>query len=198
MKPRLYNTQRCPYARRTRMVLYEKGIDFDVHEVDLSNKSEEFLSVSPYGKVPVLAVNGISLYESNVVNEYLDEVHQTPRLMPENPEQRALARSWMAFADDYFFPFIFRVRMGSQRGFSEEQIQEAKEKLQDSLSRLEHQLEDKDYLIGDYTLADIAHAGNFHRLRELAERGDVPLQKYPNVVAWMERLEDRKSYEAAV
>ena len=59
---------------RTRMVLHEKGIDFEVHEVDLGNKSEEFLSVSPYGKVPVLSVNGTSLYESNIVNEYLDEV----------------------------------------------------------------------------------------------------------------------------
>jgi len=180
------------------MVLHEKGIDFDVHEVDLSNKSKEFLSVSPYGKVPVLAVNGVSLYESNVVNEYLNEVFETPRLLPENPEQRALARSWMAFADDYFFPFIFRIRMGSQRGFSEEQIQEAKEKLQDALSRLERQLEDKDYLIGEYTLADIAHAGNFHRLRELEGRGEVSLGEYSNVAAWMERLEGRESYEAAV
>jgi glutathione S-transferase len=198
MKPRLYNTQRCPYARRTRIVLHEKGIDFDVYEVDLSNKSEEFLNVSPYGKVPVLAVNGISLYESNVVNEYLDEVHETPRLLPENPEQRALARSWMAFADDYFFPAVFRKRMSSRRGFAEEQIQEAREKLQDALSRLERQLEGKEYLMGEYTLADIAHAGNFQRLRELAERGDAPLQKYPNVVAWMERLEGRESYEAAL
>ncbi len=197
MKPRLYNTQRCPYARRTRIVLHEKGINFDVHEVDLSNKSEEFLSVSPYGKVPVLAANGLSLYESNVVNEYLDEIHETPRLMPRNPEARALARSWMAFADDYFFPFVFRARMGSQRGFSEEQVKEARVKLQDSLSRLERQLEDRDYLVGEYTLADIAHAGNFHRLQELAERGDVPLQSYPNVVAWMELVESRESYKAS-
>ena len=78
------------------MVLHEKGIDFDVHEVDLSNKSEEFLSFSPYGKVPVLAVNGTSLYESNIVNEYLDEVYGSPRLMPKSPEGRALARSWTA------------------------------------------------------------------------------------------------------
>ena len=197
MRPKLYNTQRCPYARRTRIVLHEKGIDFDVHEVDLSNKSEEFLRVSPYGKVPVVTINGISLYESNVVNEYLDEVHEIPRLMPANPEQRALARSWMAFADDYFFPFVFRIRMGAQRGFSEEQIQEAKEKLQDALSRLERQLEGREYLMGEYTLADIAHAGNFHRLREVAERGDVPLQKYPNVTAWMERVESRESYKAS-
>ena len=72
---------------RTRMVLHEKGIDFEVHEVDLSNKSEEFLSVSPYGKVPVLRVNGTSLYESNIVNEYLEEVYDSPRLMPEDPEE---------------------------------------------------------------------------------------------------------------
>ena len=130
---------------RTRMVLHEKGIDFDVHEVDLSNKDEEFLSVSPYGKVPVLVVNGISLYESNIVNEYMDEVSESPRLMPENPEGRALARSWMAFADDYFFPSAFRVRVGPQRGLSEGQIREAKEKLGDALSRLERRLEGRQY-----------------------------------------------------
>ena len=197
MTVKLYNTQMCPYARRTRIVLYEKGIDFEVHEVDLGNKSEEFLSISPYGKVPVLSVDGTSLYESNIVNEYLDEVHEAPRLMPESPEERALTRSWMCFADDYFFPFVFRIRMGAQRGFSEGQIQEAREKLQDALSRLERRLEGREYLMGEYTLADIAHAGNFHRLRELGERGEVALQRYPNVTAWMERVESRESYMAS-
>jgi glutathione S-transferase len=180
------------------MVLHEKGIDFEVHEVDLSDKSEEFLSVSPYGKVPVLRVNGTSLYESNIVNEYLDEVYDSPRLMPENPELRASVRSWMAFADDYFFPSVYRVRMGPQRGYSEELIQEARERLDDALSRLEHQLENREYLVGEYTLADIAHAGNFHRLRNLAESGDLPLRKYPNVMAWMERVEARQSYKSSV
>jgi glutathione S-transferase len=180
------------------MVLHEKGINFEVHEVDLSNKSEEFLSVSPYGKVPVLRVNGTSLYESNVVNEYLDEVYDSPKLMPQNPEERALVRSWMAFADDYFFPSVYRVRMGLQRGYSEDEIQGAKEKLYDALSRVEHQLEGREHLVGAYTLADIAHAGNFHRLRELAESGEVPLHKYPNVMAWIERVEKQESYEASV
>ena len=180
------------------MVLHEKGVDFEVNEVDLSNKSEEFLNVSPYGKVPVLRVNGTSLYESNIVNEYLDEVYDSPRLMPEDPEQRASARSWMAFADDYFFPSIFTVRMGPQRGFSEEQLREAKEKLYDALSRLEHQLESGEYLVGEYTLADIAHAGNFHRLGVLAKSGEVSLEKYPKVMVWIERVESRESYEASV
>jgi len=180
------------------MVLHEKGTDFEVHEVDLGNKSEEFLSVSPYGKVPVLRVNGISLYESNVVNEYLDEVYTSPRLMPDNPEGRASVRSWMAFADDYFFSSVSGVRMGPRRGYSEEQIREAREKLDDALSRLERQLEGRQYLVGEYTLADIAHAGTFHRLRGLAESGDVPLNKYPNVTAWMDRVESRESYSASV
>ena len=116
VKVKLYNTQQCPYALRTRMVLHEKGIGFEVQEVDLSNKSEEFLSVSPYGKVPVLRVNGTSLYESNIVNEYLEEVYDSPRLMPEKPEERALVRSWMAFADDYFFSSVYRVRKPSGSG----------------------------------------------------------------------------------
>lgn len=179
------------------MVLHEKRIDFEIYEVDLRNKSEEFLSVSPYGKVPVLFVNGVSLYESNVINEYLDEVYGVPRLMPNNPEQRALARSWVAFADEYFFPAIFMTRIGSQRGFSEEQIQEATEKLGEALWRLEYQLEDKQYLVGEYTLADIAHAGNFHRLWELAERGDVSLGSHPNLRAWVEQVESRESYKAS-
>ncbi len=180
------------------MVLHEKGIDFEVHEVDLSNKSEEFLSVSPYGKVPVLSVNGTSLYESNVVNEYLDEVYDSPKLMPQNPEERALVRSWMVFADAYFFASVYRVRMGLQRGYSEDEIQGAKEKLYDALSRLEHQLEGGEYLVGEYTLADIAHAGNFHRLGVLAKSGEVSLEKYPNVMVWIERVESRESYEASV
>src|SRR4028119_1674401 len=111
------------------MVLHEKGIDFEVYEVDLSNKSEEFLNVSPYGKVPVLRVNGTSLYESNIVNEYLDEVYESPKLMPEDPEERASVRSWMSFADDYFFPSIYRVRTGVQRGELEDASQEAQAKV---------------------------------------------------------------------
>jgi glutathione S-transferase len=103
----------------------------------------------------------------------------------------------MAFADDYFFPALFMARMGRQRGFSEERIREAHEKLEEALRRLEHQLEGRRYLVGEYTLADISHAGNFHRLRELVERGEVSLGRCPNVAAWMGRVESRESYKAS-
>jgi glutathione S-transferase len=198
MKPKLFNTQRCPYARRTRIVLHEKGIDFETHEVDLANKSEEFLAASPTGKVPVVVVDGDSIYESNVVNQYLDEVTDEPRLMPEDPGLRAHARIWMAFADTDFFPAVFVTSVGRERGFSEGRISEAFENLKKALQKLEERLEGREYLAGELSLADVAHAGNFIRLRELEERGEVSIDEYPNVAAWMERLEGRESYEAAL
>jgi glutathione S-transferase len=180
------------------MVLHEKDVDFETYEVDLANKSEEFLKASPTGKVPVVVVDGDSIYESNVVNQYLDEVADGPGLMPEDPKRRAYARIWMSFADTDFFPAVFVASVGRERGFSEERISEAFEKLEVALGKLEERLEGRDYLAGEFSLADVAHAGNFVRLRELEERGEISLDEYPNVAAWMERLEGRKSYEAAV
>jgi glutathione S-transferase len=180
------------------MVLHEKGVDFETYEVDLANKSEEFLNASPTGKVPVVVVEGDSIYESNVVNQYLDEVTEGPGLMPEDPKRRAYARIWMSFADADFFPAVLVASVGRERGFSEERISEAFQKLEVALGKLEVRLEGWDYLAGEFSLADVAYAGNFVRLRELEERGEVSLNEYPNVAAWMERLEGRKSYAAAV
>lgn len=180
------------------MVLHEKGLDFETYEVDLANKSEEFLRASPTGKVPVVVVDGDPLYESNVVNQFLDEVTGGPKLLPEDAKERAYARIWMASADDNFFPAVFVASMGRERGFSEERISEAHAKLRTTLSDLEERLKGRDYLIGGLSLADIAHAGNLVRLRELEGRGEISLDGYPNLLAWMERLESREAYKAAV
>ncbi len=180
------------------MVLHEKGVGFETYEVDLSNKSDEFLAASPTGKVPVVVVDGDSLYESNVVNQYLDEVADGVSLLPAGPKQRAYTRIWMAFADDKFFPALFAASAGRERGYSEEKISEAEGKLAAILTDLERQLEGRDYLVGDFSLADIAYAGNFVRLREMEEKNILTLEKYPNVRAWMERVEARESYKDAL
>lgn len=198
MNVTLYNTQMCPYARRTRIVLNEKGVAFETREVDLQNKGEEFLSVSPTGKVPVVVVDGESLYESNVINQYLDEVAGEPRLLPKDPKDRAHARIWMAAADADFFPAVFVASVGSERGFSEERVAEAWQKLENILSRLEERLTGREYLAGAFSLADVAYAGSFPRLREMEAAGDVSLEERPNFAAWMGRVESRESYRAAV
>ena len=179
------------------MVLHEKGVPFETREVDLENKSEEFLSVSPTGKVPVVIVDGDVLYESNVVNQFLDEVTGEPRLLPEDPKERAYARIWMSSADSDFYPAVFEASMGRERGFSEDRVLEALDRLTKVLVNLDERLDGRDFLADGFSLADIAHAGNFVSLRELDERGEVSLQSYPNVVAWMERVEARGSFKAA-
>jgi glutathione S-transferase len=88
--------------------------------------------------------------------------------------------------------------VGRERGFPEARISEAFEKLKTALRKLEERLKSRDYLADEFSLADIAHAGNFVRLRELEERDEVSLEEYPSVAAWMERLESRDSYKAAV
>ena len=194
---KLYSAKGCPFAQRTRVVLHEKEAEFEAREVDFRNKSEEFLRASPTGKVPVIVVDGDSLYESNVVNQFLDEVFERPRLMPEDPKARAYARIWMARADNDFYPQVFVSGMGRERGFSEERISEALEKLKVTLSRLEERLEGGEYLAGGFSLADIAHAGNFVRLRELDENGALSLAEHPNVASWMGRIEARESFKVA-
>ena len=197
MEIKLYSAKGCPFARRTRLMLHEKGIDFEASEVGFRNKSEEFLRVSPTGKVPVVVVGGDSLYESNIVNQFLDEVYEEPRLMPEDPRARAHARIWMARADEDFYPQVFVSSMGRERGFPEEKISEALEELKATLSRLEEGLEGTEYLAGPFSLADVAHAGNFVRLHELEEGGEISLANYPNVASWMERIEARESFKVA-
>ncbi len=197
MEIKLYSAKGCPFARRTRMVLHEKGADFEASEVDFRNKSEEFLRASPTGKVPVIVSDGDSLYESNVVNQFLDEVYEEPRLMPEDPKARAHARIWMARADEDLYPQVFVSSTGRKRGFPEGRISEALEKLKVTLSRLEEGLEGREYLAGPFSLADVAHAGNFVRLHELEEGGEISLADYPNVASWMGRIEARESFKAA-
>lgn len=184
---------------RTRMVLHEKEIGFENEEVDLNNKSEEFLRVSPAGKVPVVVADGDTLYESNIVNQYLEEAIGGQRLMPETPKGRAYARLWMDSADDDFYPAVFVVAEGEEKGFSEERIQRYRERLPQALSRLEERLEDRDYLADEFSLADVAHVGHFRTLRSLDEGSDeVALSDYPNVEAWMSRVEARDGYRKAL
>jgi glutathione S-transferase len=86
----------CPYVQRAAIVLAEKGMAFERRDVDLSNKPEWFLEVSPLGKTPVLLVGGEPIFESAVICEYLDET-VAPALHPSDPLQRARDRGWMEF-----------------------------------------------------------------------------------------------------
>jgi glutathione S-transferase len=86
----------CPYVQRAAIALTEKGVAFERLYIDLSNKPDWFLKVSPLGKTPVLLVDGQPIFESAVICEYLEDVY-TPALHPHNALQRAQHRAWMEF-----------------------------------------------------------------------------------------------------
>src|SRR5438477_6279629 len=88
----LYSGTTCPFSHRCRFVLYEKGMDFQVIDVDLYNKPEDIAVMNPYNRLPVLVERDLILYESNIINEYIDERFPHPQLMPADPVMRARAR----------------------------------------------------------------------------------------------------------
>jgi glutathione S-transferase len=103
----LFTARVCPYAHRTRLALAEKGIDFELTEIDFKDKPERFLKVSLYVKVPAIVHDGVEVYESAIVNEYLDEVFPEPPLMPADPATRALVRVWIDYCDDHFLDDLY-------------------------------------------------------------------------------------------
>ena len=87
----------CPYVQRAVILLTEKQIPFERIDVDLSNKPDWFLKISPLGKTPVLLVDGQPIFESAVICEYLDETTE-PRMHPVDPLESARHRAWMEFS----------------------------------------------------------------------------------------------------
>ncbi|MBM3613825.1 MAG: glutathione S-transferase family protein [Alphaproteobacteria bacterium] len=95
----IFSAEVCPYAHRTRLALLEKGVDFTLTEIDLKHKPAWFKDVSPYGKVPSVRVGKDIVYESAIINEYIDEVFPNPPMMPKDAGRRALARIWIDFCN---------------------------------------------------------------------------------------------------
>jgi glutaredoxin len=91
----LYSGTNCPFSQRCRLVLFEKGMDFEIRDVDLFNKPEDISVMNPYGQVPILVERDLILYESNIINEYIDERFPHPQLMPPDPVARARARLFL-------------------------------------------------------------------------------------------------------
>ena len=78
----LYSGTTCPYSHRCRFVLFEKGMDFEIRDVDLFAKPEDIALMNPYNEVPILVERDLILYESHIINEYIDERFPHPQLMP--------------------------------------------------------------------------------------------------------------------
>jgi glutathione S-transferase len=93
---KLISHKLCPYVQRAVIALTEKGVDFERIDIDLANKPDWFLAISPLGKTPVLQVGDKAIFESAVILEYLEETQPKP-LHPPDALLRAEHRAWIEF-----------------------------------------------------------------------------------------------------
>jgi glutathione S-transferase len=93
---KLISHKLCPYVQRAVIALTEKGVAFERIDIDLANKPDWFLAISPLGKTPVLLVGDVPIFESAVILEYLEETQPKP-LHPADPLVRAEHRGWIEF-----------------------------------------------------------------------------------------------------
>jgi len=161
-KPELISFNLCPFVQRSVITLLQKGVDFDVNYIDLANRPQWFLDISPLGKVPALRVNDTVLFESAVINEYLDEVNP-PSLHPSDALERAKNRAWIEFASN---------ALGNQYKLMVEKDTQAFDAVRDQLlaqtAQLDEQLGEGPYFNGpDFALIDAACAPLFTRFKLL-------------------------------
>jgi glutathione S-transferase len=180
----LYNAARCPYAARVRIVLAEKGVEFETVEIDLSDRPAWLYEKNPAGRVPVLEEDDRPLAESVVIMEFLEERYPDPPLLPPDPADRAAVRLLIFRDRDLTDPY-YALRRGEDG---------AAERLDAALAKLDVHLYEQDYLGGaEYGLADIALVPWVLRARDML---GVNLNGYPSLGAWLERLEERPAIMA--
>jgi glutathione S-transferase len=180
----LYNAARCPYAARARIVLAEKGIEFEVVEIDLSDRPSWLYEKNPAGRVPVLEEDGWVLPESVVIMEFLEERYPEPQLLPPDPADRAAVRL-LIFRDHDFTDPYYAFRRGEEGG---------REELDTALARFDGVLGERPYLGGtEFGLADIAFVPWLLRARDML---GVELDGFPALSDWLARLEQRPSIAA--
>ncbi|NOZ52078.1 MAG: glutathione S-transferase family protein [Gammaproteobacteria bacterium] len=194
MKLELISFKLCPYVQRSVITLLEKAVPFDINYINLSEPPAWFLSISPTGKVPVLRVNDTVLFESAVINEYLDETHP-PSLLPNNPLKKALNRAWIEFASNLLTTLYKAILCNEKDSFNHEIIILKKE-----LEQLEKNLGDGPYFNGDtFGLLDTAYAPVFKHLSVVENIEALKLHDtLPKINRWKDTLLQRKSVRASV
>ncbi|MBL8435752.1 MAG: glutathione S-transferase N-terminal domain-containing protein [Zoogloea sp.] len=172
----LYSGTTDPFSHRCRIVLFEKGMDFQVIDVDLFNKPEDIAVINPYNRVPVLVDRDLVLYESNIINEYIDERFPHPQLMPPDPIMRARARQLLHTFELELFSHIDALEK-NPKGADKERAH-----VRDQLTQLAPMFAKQKFLLGDeFSMLDVAIAPLLWRLDHYGielPRSAAPLMKY--------------------
>ncbi|HET8596902.1 MAG TPA: glutathione S-transferase N-terminal domain-containing protein [Castellaniella sp.] len=190
----LYSGTTCPFSQRCRFVLFEKGMDFEIRDIDLYNKPEDIAVMNPYGQVPILVERDLVLYESNIINEYIDERFPHPQLMPADPIMRARTRLFLYNFEKELFVHVSTLE---NRGITDEKVRDAaRANIRDRLAQLAPLLVKNKFMLGEeFSMLDVAVAPLLWRLAHYGielPKSAAPIQKYA------ERLFSRPAYIEAL
>jgi glutathione S-transferase len=196
---KLYDFKSSPNCQRVKVVLTEKNVPYEIVPIDLrkqEQKTPDYLKLNPYGKVPVLTDGDTVLYESLVINEYLEEKYPNPALMPKDPGKKAKARILIDYGMAHFDSAYQKLRMELTKDPKEQNqqvIDSAKSDLKKLLQRFESELGGQEYLMGDFSLVDADLIPRFTRLEGF---GVLPDPSLPRLGKYMERMKARPSVKA--
>jgi RNA polymerase-associated protein len=168
-------------------VLFEKGMDFEVIDVDLMNKSEDLAAINPYNKVPVLVERELVLYQANIINEYIDERFPHPQLMPPDPVLRAHTRLFLHQFEQELYAHVDVLEQGASKT-----ADKSRAMIRDNLTQLSQILVKQKFLLSDeFSMLDVAIAPLLWRLDRYGiqlGREAAPMMKYA------ERLFSRQGF----
>ena len=187
----LYSGTTCPFSQRCRIVLFEKGMDFQVIDVDLTNKPEDLAVINPYNRVPVLVERDLVLYEANIINEYIDERFPHPQLMPADPVMRARARLFLHNFEEQMFDHIADIESSNAKV-----AEKARTIVRDNLTQIAPIFNKQEYMLGDeFSMLDVAIAPLLWRLGHYGI--ELPKQAAP-LLKYAERIFSRPAYIEAM
>ncbi|MCK5385571.1 MAG: glutathione S-transferase N-terminal domain-containing protein [Gammaproteobacteria bacterium] len=155
----LYSSDTDPYCHMVRIVLAEKGINYEVHDVDINDTPEDLKDLNPYNEVPTLVDRDLVLYGHQVIMEYLDERFPHPPLMPVDPVSRARNRLMLRRIERDWYTLSNKIARG-------EDVENARKELADSLLTVAPIFEQKKFFMSDdFTVMDCAIAPLLWRLQ---------------------------------
>lgn len=192
---KLWSGTLSPFSAKVRIALAEKGIDCEIAEIPWSRKHlwgpkpTAFLDVSPKGEVPALEDGDLAVFDSTVINEYLEEAYPSVPLMPASPAARARCRMWEDMADHFLAAHVttlirevFMKPDGQSR--DEQAVSESMSAFGSYLAHLDGRLGDQETLCDEYSVADIAT----WICLTFGQSLGVDLSGYPAVGAWYARI----------
>lgn len=196
---KLIDNPLSPYATKIRMILYEKGIAFEKHEIHEVSQRDALFEVNPRGEVPALVDGENAIFDSKVIAEYLEEVHPEPALLPRDPVLRARCRRLELLCDTeidaavlaYSLFKFFRPALAESMP---EQFRSAEAGVRGHFAALEKEVGSGPFLCGEFSRADIALAPH---VGACAFMGLPPGDDTPRLADWHARANERESVQRA-